>query len=467
MIEIYDQSLIKTAEEYTINEIGVPSMVLMERAAIFVYKGVLELAPKNVLIMCGYGNNGADGIAIARLLMLDGVNTYVVMVGDAHKISKENAVQASIYKNLGGILYDSIPDVTFDVCVDALLGIGINRELSGVYLEAVNNINKIGCKIISVDIPTGLKVDADITYTFGRAKLNLSKTHYKYKVCDVGIVFKDKPSAYAIEESDLRNLMPKRIAASHKGTYGKVLVIAGSDDMPGAAYMASKSAFNAGAGMVKLLTSKKAKSYVLSNLYECMVSTYDDNIDENIDKDILWSDICIIGPGLSICDDSRRLVEYIIKNYDKTLIIDADALNIISEDINMLKLRKGKTILTPHKAEYRRLFGDSSEEEAAKAYGVIIVSKDSRTIITNGVDTYINTSGCNGMSTAGSGDVLTGVIAAFSHNAKDITRAVATAVYVHGLAGEIMSKENNNYSLMATDIIEGIKKVLNKYESVI
>ena len=517
----------KEVESNTINNIGVPSLVLMERAALFVYEESLKLCENGVICFCGMGNNGADAIAAARMLLLDGRKTLLVMVGDINKQSAENKTQLDIYTNLGGkcLYISSLADEkesnissssiendifgnieaqsdNYNLIIDGLFGIGLSREVTGIYLKTIEFINKLkdNCdgkyKVLSIDIASGLSSDtgmalgaavkADYTLTFAYIKQgHLIGDGIKYTgklLCkDIGIVHSEKiinpaNSCQIIEEDDSFKLLPVRNIAGNKGTYGKVLVIAGCDDMPGAGILACRSAFKTGCGMVKLLTSCADRSDLMTALPEAMVTVYNNDFEIDFKTAYDFSDICIIGPGLGKSALSKKVVEYTVLNYSKTLIIDADGLNILSENMDLLSKRSQagyKTIITPHPGEFKRLFGCKNKEyqdisyckDIADRYGVILVAKDARTIVTDSKQVYINISGCDALATAGSGDVLTGIIAAIVVGNKasdiDLTSSVAYSVYLHGRAGSLMGSELTNYSVTASDIIEGVSKYIS------
>ena len=259
--------------------------------------------------------------------------------------------------------------------------------------------------------------------------------------------------------------MPTRNITDHKGSFGKILIIAGSEKMAGASLLSSKAAFHSGAGMVKLISSNINKADILANLPELMYSSYENMTDNELLESIEWSDIIVIGPGLSTNENAIHLVEFVMRNSKYPVIADADALNIISKNMSLLIERKEKlatTILTPHVGEFKRLFPDYSPSDPfavsklAEKYGSIIVAKNSKTIISDGISTFINTTGNNGMATAGSGDVLAGMIAAFTHNISDRLLGVALSVYLHGEAGDKAVKDKNEYSITASDIINHI-----------
>lgn len=489
MINILTASQMKLTEKYTIENIGIPSLVLMERAALIAFNTIMTRNPNKVAILAGRGNNGGDGIALARMLYSAGVNTDLLIVGNPDKTTSENQSQQHAFQMLGGNIKTNLSELSdnnnskYDVIVDALLGIGISRDLTSDYLNAVNYINESNSYIYSLDIPTGIHTDTGIvlgaavkaneTICFSEIKLGLLLNDgpvYSGKLtcCDVGIIKSDKSlneeSIKAITISDIPQLIPKRTPIGHKGSFGKILIIAGSSSMAGAALLSSKASFAAGAGMVKLISPSINKEAILANLPELMYSDADNINEEELSRDINWCDIVIIGPGLSTDSRATAITEYIFKNTDKTLIADADAINILSNNMEWLIERKNKnltTILTPHPGEFKRLFKDKTDApKLAQEYGCIIVAKNAKTIITDGSSTFINMTGNSGMAVAGSGDVLTGILASIIFNTKNLIIGAALSVYLHGAAGDLASKNKSEYSMTASDIIGSLGELL-------
>lgn len=488
MINILSSSEMKNVEAFTMNELLISSPVLMERAALSAFNHItsnFELS-KKVLVFAGNGNNGGDGIAVARMMHLADINVDLCLVGNREKATSENVNQLNTYNKINGKLI-SMKEVNvnnYDVIIDALLGIGISRNLEGEYLNAVNIINSSNSYIYSLDIPTGLNTDtglvmgeavkANETLCFSEYKLGLflnKGPEYTgiNSLFDVGIVSSDKVSndtfIHSLTENDIDNLLPKRPVTGHKGTFGKVLIIGGSAKMAGAALLSSKAAFASGAGMVKLISSDVNREAILSCLPELMYESSENLTDNDLNNSFDWADIVVIGPGLSTDDTAIHLVKYTLENAMVPVIVDADGLNILADNMDLISLRKNKsltTIITPHPGEFRKLFSEYSCNNPydicllAKEYGITIVAKNARTIISDGTDTFINLSGTNGMGTAGSGDVLTGFIASIYHNSVNKTKAVALSVYLHGLAGEKAAMEKSDYSMTASDIISFI-----------
>lgn len=484
----------------------VPELVLMEQAALAFVKELSSLLEsfvgKRGIVFCGAGNNGADGMAIARLLQERGADMHICRIIDVWRLSATTSssyqTQAAICESYG---YKQITDIqqlknqNFDFVIDAVFGIGLSRELDENYQEIFSTINNISGIKIAVDMPSGIhsdngqimgtaiKCDYTITFSYGKCGQYLwPGCEYAGRtiVSDIGITNRSwlerKPSLGALEQADLYYL-PKRPQHSNKGTFGKLLIIAGSSNMAGAAILSARAAYRSGVGLVKVMTPEENREIIQKSLPEAILSTYANIIDEtSVIQDIKWSDAIVIGPGIGTGELAKTLVAMVRKYAEVPVLLDADALNIIAQDTNTLLLPHTETVVTPHLGEFSRLSGNSVEwtqshliESAldfARTYDVICVLKDFRTI--TGVPygmSYINMSGNNGMATAGSGDVLSGIIGAFLAQGMRAEEASAYGVYIHGLAGDIAAKSMGTHGVTASDIVDGIKEVWNKLEN--
>lgn len=494
MRKIVTSSQMKNIEAYTINEVGVPSLVLMERAAFSVLEELEE--EEKVLVVCGVGNNGADGLAVARMLKLRGQDVCVSIIGDESKSTEEFKVQKNICQNLGLTLVVGFnPDFKPDTIVDSIFGIGISREVTGVYYGAIAVINKHkadnGCHVISVDIPSGLGCDdgkplgiavvADKTVTFQYEKIGLilnegPKYSGKVVVKDIGIVASVKETiAYTYDFVDISRY-PDRDILGNKGTFGKVLLVTGSPSMPGASILTARTAFKMGTGMVKVLSSGANRDLLMHELPEAMFQSYDNISSDELDNILGWCDACLIGPGLSVNDGMVKLVCDIIKDCNKPLVIDADALNIIAkEGLAILRSRENRglvTVLTPHPAEFARLAGCNVKQkknadieflnDLSKAINCIVAAKDARTIVSSGcLPVYINTVTSESLATAGSGDIYGAIIASLLAMELNAIEATNLATLIHGMAGIEAGKQKGVASSMASDIIEAIGEIIN------
>lgn len=482
----------KKIDSYTINEIGIPSLVLMERAA----KSVADLIDKNerkqknnitIQVIAGIGNNGADGVAIGRMLYLLGYNICIFVMGDKEKATEEFKTQLGIVEKIGVPVVSSVIDA--DVVVDALFGIGLSRDITGTYEQLISEINKMKNIIYAVDIPSGINGDtgevmgcaikANYTVTFGCHKIGTvlyPGADYcgQVEVSDIGYPIQSYNEASEILEyagmDDLK-MIPKRANYSNKGTFGKILIVAGSRDISGAAVLCAKAAFRAGAGLVRIFTHENNRDIIAKLIPEAMINTYNT---EKFDKKAFeaclnWCDVVAVGPGIGIGTIQQMIVEQVIESKIPA-VIDADGINNIAADERVKKNFHKKLILTPHLGEMSRLINKPVKEIAENLiyyakelnyrYGANVVLKDARTVIATGGQIYINLSGNNGMATAGSGDALTGIISALIGIGCDFEKAAVMGPYVHGLAGDIAAYKVSKTGLMATDIIEEIKSVI-------
>lgn len=502
---VLNSSQMKEVDDISITKYNMPSVVLMERAALSVTKIARKLVEKNkkVVCICGHGNNGADGIAIARQLYEYGYDVTILLASGSEKTSgtTEYELQKSIAKKIGINIRNKVELSEYNLIVDAIFGIGLSRCVEGLYKELIEKINLCKeSKVLAVDTPSGVNsttgeimgsaVKADVTVTFGYAKIGLllypgAECAGKVKVCDIGIpkaaIEKITKKAFTFTKKDIQ-LIPKRKKNSNKGTYGKVLIIAGSKDMGGAACLAGLSAYRSGVGLVKIVTHENNRDAVLKSVPEALIVTYGDDcdhIESIIAEHMQWASCIVVGPGLSMCEKATAITKYVLMNTRVSTIIDADALNIVSKE-KMLPMiakksvqnKKISLIMTPHIGEMVRLTGASKEEiianpiqcagDFSKRNKLICVLKDARTVVSDGNRTFINTSGNSGMSTGGSGDTLTGIIAGLISNGMNEYDAATMGVYVHGLAGDAASVSNGKYGMKAGDIIDNIGLVLKQ-----
>lgn len=473
-----------------INKIGVPAMVLMEKAALGVveelYDGTFDL--EKVVVVCGSGNNGGDGLAVARLLHLKGVDVTVLFVGKEQSSTTETKKQMEIVKNYDIKILKNLDLKGYTTIVDAIFGAGLSRAVEGNYKEVIKAMNGSKANMIAVDIPSGISADtgkvmgiavkAEKTVAFAYKKLGLvlyPGADYAgvVKVKDIGITdvgFEGKyPRVYSYTKDDLEKV-PKRCDYSNKGTYGKVLVIGGAINMSGAAYFAAKAAYKIGAGLVKVYTPKDNRTIIQTMLPEAIINTYDsENIDiESLKNAISWASSIVVGPGMGMEKNTKFILDILLSNADVPLVIDADGVNMIAKHPEILENHRDNIILTPHLREMARLIKkdiphiqENLIEEAqkyAEKEKVICVLKDARTVVTDGSGSvYINQSGNNGMSTGGSGDVLTGVIAGLLAQGMANLEAATLGVYLHGLAGDRAAAKVGVYGVMADDIVDNIR----------
>ncbi len=494
----------KLLDQNTSNCFKVPELVLMEQAAlVFVWKFSLLSEKRNRgIVFCGTGNNGADGLAIARLLNERGIVTDICKVKDVWGLKTDTSASYKVQESICDAYNYSIAEnaeqilsTEYDFVIDAVFGIGLSRNLSEEYLRIIDVMNSVSATRIAVDMPSGINADngqvmggavkCDYTITFSYGKLG----QYLWPGCeyagetivaDMGITQRSwldkKPSAAYFEKSDLMRL-PARPAHSNKSTFGKLLIIAGSTNMAGAAVLSAKAAYRCGVGLVKVFTNEENRSIIQGAVPEAILAVYGNRLDkEALITELKWADAIVIGPGIGTSSISEEIVEIVRTNASVPVLWDADALNILAKDRNRLLLPHTESIITPHLGEFSRLTGNAvswiqnhlmeAAVDFARTYDVICVLKDFRTVTANpyGIN-YLNLSGNNGMATAGSGDVLTGIIGAFLAQGYKGADAAAYGVYVHGLAGDSAKRSMGTYAVTASDIIEGLKEVWIKVEN--
>lgn len=495
MKKILTSEQMQITEKNTIQNIGVPSLVLMERAAL----GAFEELKKGfdltkVLVVSSNGNNGADGLAVARLLKNAGYDVKIWFVGDESKLTTEAKLQMDLAEKYG-VAFEKDPLITeFTTVVDAIFGIGLNRDIKGIYEEVIERINNAKVPVLSIDIPSGINatsgvkmscaVKASATVSFAYAKtglyLNDGYTHCgKVIIKDIGIYSNDDLGINAIEDTDVPLLLPQRDIGGNKGTFGKVLIVSGSENMAGAAYLSAKAAFTSGVGMVKIFTDEKNRIILQQLLPEAMLCTYSSNdtketVTEKLIKAEEWANAVLCGPGIGTGEIAKNITNHLLsEEIDKPLVLDADSLNIISENTDALKSSKREITITPHMGEMARLSGYSIKELKSspfeliqkfnEEYNINIVMKDAKSIImTKNKKIYMNLSGNDGMATAGSGDVLSGVIAGIISQGASLNTSPALCAYIHGRAGDRAAQHKGKRAVMASDIVKCVGEVLKE-----
>lgn len=489
-------SMARAVDEYTIHTVGVPSVVLMERAALEVAKKVAEISAEfgrsvRICAVCGHGNNGADGVAAARILTWQGLAVDIITVGNPEHASDEFKIQENIARN-SGMVFGNISDIgEYDIVVDAVFGTGLSRDIVGVYEEVIGSVNNAGALVVSVDIPSGINADtgkvmncavtADATVTFGYNKQGMMlypgrEYAGEVTVADIGFCPQAlsglNPARYFTPEDVYK--IPVRDAHSNKGTYGRTVVIAGNALMSGAAYLSSEASYRSGSGLVETVTHNNNCAVLRSLLPEAIVDGYDEDTAVTVVSEAVQRAARIVlGPGLGTDATARTIVDIVINSAECPVIIDADALNIIADDISLLKKCKSAVIITPHIGEMERMCKISKEEilnditgtalKFASAHNVICVLKDAATVVASpdgGI--YINSSGCAAMSKGGMGDVLTGIISGMSACRLEPFSAAAMGVYIHGLAGEAAAQGKSLHSIKAGDLFDYIGTVMCK-----
>lgn len=476
-------------------EYQVPGIILMERAAMAVLQVIEErfaLASKKVYIFCGKGNNGGDGLALARLMAERSAEVTIVLANQPslfHGLALENLTIAQKF-GLQIIDWENVSQADLqnvDLIVDALLGTGAKGAPSGVLATIISRINETGKPVVSIDIPSGVNVDngqisgvvvkASVTVTFGLPKPGLlifPGAEMCGKLVIVPIGFPKQlleSSSLKInwpDEQEIRQLLPKRPATAHKGLTGHVLVIGGAIGMTGAVALCSSGALRAGVGLVT--AGIQNPNHFPEKPTEVMTLSWDRSL-----TFLKKVDAVVIGPGLSVQAASRDLLIELLKNCTVPLVIDADGLNLLAAQAFDWNNIKAPLILTPHPGEMSRLSGISVAHiqenridvahDFAKNYRITLVLKGARSIITDRDENiFINPTGNPGMATAGMGDALAGIIGGLLAQGMDLTEAAVTGTYLHGLAGDLAIEKFGPVGIITTDLLNeypvAFKKVL-------
>lgn len=525
-----------TAEEMreidriTIKNYGISGTVLMERAGLAVAEKIKELfsvqrsgfskklrTPNSepvklkVIVLAGGGNNGGDGIVVARNLHEWGWNVKIILLSKENKLSPDCLLQYKIAKKSGVPVefrdYITEKDLHSALVVDAIFGTGLSKNITGKTAEIISFINASDAPVISVDIPSGISSDtgqimgeavrADYTVTFGlpkRGHLLYPGADYtgRFFIEDIGfpeeLLHSEKLKTELLEKRDISLLIPERQRYSHKGDYGHVLVIAGSRGKTGAAFMCAKACLRSGAGLVTIGVPESLLDVFQSRATEDMTLPLPDKGDGTLSSKALEkileflfekADVLAIGPGISVTDDTKKLVRELLLNSTAPAVIDADAINSLEGNKQILKKARSPIILTPHAGEMARLRqglgvrGQGLAEKElrnkiekdrintavsfAKETGTYLVLKGMPTVIAEPEGrAFINPTGNSGMASAGTGDVLTGMVSGFLGQGLNPLEASILGVYMHGLAGDIAAKNKGEHSLIASDITDAI-----------
>ncbi|SHE44102.1 NAD(P)H-hydrate epimerase [Desulfofundulus australicus DSM 11792] len=497
-------------------EYGIPGLVLMENAGLAVVQVVRQLlgdvAGKRVAVFAGKGNNGGDGLVVARHLFNAGAEVKVLLLARPEEITGDAAVNLAIWQKMGQPVYPVVRGedlnavrlflVGAHAVVDAIFGTGFKGAAREPAAGVIDAINASGKPVVAVDIPSGVEADtgqvhgpcvrATHTVTFALPKLGLvqepGRSHVgELHVADISIpsflLENGAPGRYLVTEKMVRDWLPPRPAWAHKGSCGRVLVVAGSRGMTGAACLAALGAARAGAGLVTLAVPAELQDVVAVKLTEIMTvglpGTGEGTLARSARNEILdlveKADVLAIGPGLSRHLETVALIRELLPAVRVPCVIDADGLNALAGDVQILSRISAPAIITPHEGEMARLLGCppgeiSSRrlkvaEEAAGNWGVVTLLKGAATLIAcPGGTTYINPTGNPGLATGGSGDVLTGVIAGLLAQGMDAPRAAAAGAYLHGLAGDMAAREKGMRGFLAGDILELLPEAMARVE---
>ncbi len=483
-------------DQYTIEEIGIPGMVLMEKAAMATCEEIIARFSKDktILIVTERGNNGGDGIVAARILSSLGYKVDIYEIGGVKRASEQYAAQKAIAMRLELYFLEEFPENDYDIIIDSIFGVGLSREICGIQREIIEKLNKKSGIKIAIDVPSGIDAStgkvmgiaflADYTVTFGLNKVGLilyPGAEYAGEVIvkDIGFpkkaVEKIAPKALFYTKED-RKKLPKRKADSNKGTYGRILIVAGSKNMSGAAYFNAKAAYRSGCGLVQIFTHESNRVILQTKLPEAILTTYEEEMDakEKLKEAIKQADIIVFGSGMGNTYITRNLLLFVQSIVNVPIVLDADGINCIhmegEESIELSKFL-APCIITPHMKEMARLMRmdiPSIKDDiirtaklCAKHNHIICVLKDVRTVVMDEQSqTYINITGNHGMAKGGSGDVLAGIIGGLLAGGLEPVEAARMGVFCHGMAGDFAKEEKGAYSMLASDIIEQLPSVL-------
>ncbi len=512
MIKVVTSDEMREMDRYTIQDLGVPGVVLMENAGVGIFRIIREMYGDveglSAFIFCGKGNNGGDGFVIARHLWDAGAHVKIFIAGADEDIKGDARINFDIVQKLNiphhfvsklQDFEDKI-DPSPDLIVDALLGTGIKGAVRGFFKEVIRYINEFKRPIVSVDVASGLNADtpavegdvvqADVTVTMALPKI----CHIFYParnyvgelfVADIGIPHTTRNSeavkVQVIDKADI--VLPERLPDSHKYHNGKIAVIAGSPGFTGAAALTAQAALNIGAGLIRLAVPNSLNSILESKLTEVITHPYHTGNGDSLSSDDLpqlaelleWCDVLAIGPGLGRSDEAQEAIIEILKNFDKPAVIDADALFALANNPLLLKKAHPNWVLTPHHGEFYRFLKNTSKEDFkfnfvtyarqfSNDYQINLLLKGSPSLISDPAgNVFINTTGNAGLASGGTGDVLTGFVAGLLGQKMEPRSAAYTSNYLHGLCADEIAGTNSIYSLNATDLLEILGEVIQKH----
>ncbi len=493
MIKILTSEQVRQADEFTIKNEPIQSIDLMERASEAFVNKFLQLFHEKTLIriFCGTGNNGGDGLAIGRILKGKGWEVLIYVIGDPKKGTEDfqkNLDRSDLYAVINGV--KDLPLIeSNEIIIDGLFGSGLSRPLEGVYEEIVSYLNKSQAVKVAIDIPSGLfadkplekgkiafKADYSISFQSPKLALFLPANHSyikKWYTVDIGLdkhfIHNQSSSHHLTERKDLLQLIPERGKFTHKNQAGNLLVAAGSKGKMGAAVLCTQAAFAVGARLINVCTPACGTDIIQLSIPEAMV--IEDSEENHLSEIPLTDHTIAIGPGIGTDPQTINAFEGLINKTSQPLVIDADGLNILAIRKHLLKNIPEHSILTPHPGEFKRLVGEWSNDyekldklrnfSIQHRVNVVLKGAHSAVCNTNG-EIFFNSTGNPGMATAGSGDVLTGVIASLLSQQMDPFLALKLGVYIHGLAGDLAVSAYHKPYLLASEIINYLPQALNE-----
>ncbi|MFB0566825.1 MAG: NAD(P)H-hydrate dehydratase [Candidatus Aminicenantaceae bacterium] len=515
-MKILNSAQMKNIDRTAIEEIGIIGPILMENAGLQILEALRSKFPKpqkeTIVVVAGRGNNGGDGLVVARHLFNQGCKIQVLIIGTKDKVKGDAALNLGIAEKIGVEICEIASDEDWKhhrekvlqstILIDAVFGTGLSKPAEGLYVKVIEGINKSKAFKIAVDIPSGLSTDtyhiigpcvkADLTVTLAAPKIAhvfppAEECIGELVVADISIPLSlfddDSLKLELVEKKSLVPYFDKRKKDTHKGTYGHLFIISGSLGKTGAAVMAAKAALKMGAGLVTVGTPRSCLSLVARSMVELMTEPLAETEEKTISHDALektltlleGKDALLIGPGISTNESTSEFVLSLIPKIKLPVVIDADGLNILASNPELLKALEQTAILTPHPGEFARLINRSTREvlesklelvpEFSYKYRVYLILKSYKTLIsTPEGNVFINPTGNPGMATAGSGDVLSGMVASMVIQEKNLLDAILAAVYVHGLCGDIGAQRLGEKFLTASNMIRYIPRALKNME---
>jgi hydroxyethylthiazole kinase-like uncharacterized protein yjeF len=504
MTPVMSREQMRAYDRYAIETCRVPSIVLMEnaaRGATDVIVGLVGDHPGRIAVVCGAGSNGGDGFGVARHLLARGFDVVAVLAVPAARLTGDAAINRDVYVALGGRYLETAegdlgPLVSETsgarVVVDALFGTGLTRPIEGHLERVVALVNQCTARRIALDVPSGLDADSGLplghavkatdTITFGALKMGLlsadgARLAGRVHVVDLGVSARVLAAvgheAEMIESTTVGSWLGTRDAFTHKNAAGSVVAIAGSEGKIGAALLVGQGALRAGAGLVTLASWPEAAQALESRVFELMTERLDRaDIAGSLDRALAGKRAAVIGPGFGTGDEARRAVEHVVLHWDGIKVIDADALTMFAGRLDALATAKGSLILTPHPGEAARLLGIATRDveanrpltvrELSERARAVVILKGAHTLVAvHSTPLYINASGNAALATAGAGDVLGGIMAAFACR-MPADRAAVAAVHVHGLAADLWRASHGgaDRGLLAHEVADAVPAVI-------
>ena len=502
-MKILSAEQIRACDAYTIQNEPVSSVSLMERAAGACFKRIAKLVDphRKVVVFCGKGNNGGDGLAIARMLLQSNYDVSVLIINHSDKFSDDALANDERLKKSSPAIISEISDESaleqfsgFEnpVAIDAILGTGINKPLSGLLADTVNYINKHFKDIISIDAPSGLLIDGGRTENAVRSSLTLTfqlpklaflfpgneKFVPEFEILDIGLSRQSIDSQHSgffyVTAGDVSALLKPRPRFSHKGTFGHALLLAGSSGKSGAAILCAGACLRSGAGLLTVHAVEETISALLNVYPEAMSSADPEKkFITEVHRPENYSAIAF-GPGTGVHETTQQVLKKLLQYYTGKLVIDADGLNIISENKTWLDFLPAGTILTPHPKEFERLtqkFNDDDERLKAlkhfsQRYNCIVILKGAfSSIAMPDGNVFFNSSGNPGLAKGGTGDTLTGILLGLLARGYSAPQASIIGTFVHGYAADLLLKKNSVESILASDVISQLPRAFKKLES--